>query len=98
MSFFSKQSFSTAPLGITQQVMTNYAEGHPESQKICDSLLRLMQEWQPDIERKEAKHTCAISQHGQSRFAFLYHRKTTPEVTIYFRADPDNSGFTNLSS
>jgi hypothetical protein len=69
--------------------MTNHAEGHPESQRICDSLLCLMQDRQPDIERKEAKHTCAISQRGQSRFVFLYHRKTTPEVTIYFRSDPD---------
>jgi hypothetical protein len=48
-----------------------------------------MQERVPDIERKEAKDTCAISQQGQTRLAFLYHRKTSPEVTIYFRADPD---------
>ena len=48
-----------------------------------------MQERVPDVERKEAQDTCALSQRGQNRLAFLYHRKTSPEVTIYFRADPD---------
>ena len=44
----------------------------------------------PDIERKEAKHTCAIFHRAGSRFVFIYHRKNSPNLRIYFRAEPDS--------
>jgi hypothetical protein len=49
-----------------------------------------MQKQIPSIERKEAKNTCAIFHQIGNRFIFLYHRKNSPSVRIYFRAEPDS--------
>ncbi|MBE9209993.1 HNH endonuclease [Nostoc sp. LEGE 06077] len=43
-----------------------------------------------DIERKEAKNTCAIFHQKGNRFLFLYHRKNSPNLRIYFRAEPNS--------
>lgn len=43
-----------------------------------------------DVERKEAKNTCAIFHQTGNRFVFLYHRKNSPNVRIYFRAEADS--------
>lgn len=57
---------------------------------MCDSLLSLMQKRISDIERKEAKNTCAFFHETGNRFVFLYHRKNNSSVRIYFRAEPDS--------
>jgi putative restriction endonuclease len=69
--------------------VTNHTDSHAGSQIICDTLLRLIQEQLPNIERKETKDTCAIFQQAGSQFAHLYHYKKSPNAKIYFRADPD---------
>lgn len=48
-----------------------------------------MQERILGIDRKEAKNTCAIFHRTGNRFVFLYHRKNSPNLRIYFRAEPD---------
>lgn len=69
--------------------MTSHETSHPESQKTCDTFLNLIRERLAGIQRKEAEKSCAFSHLESSKFIFLYHRKKTPEVRIYFRADPD---------
>ncbi|MEH1884325.1 HNH endonuclease [Nostoc sp.] len=70
--------------------MTTHEDSHIESQITCDALLSLMQKQILDIERKEAKNTCAIFHQTGNRFVFLDHRKNSPNVRIYFRAEPDS--------
>lgn len=69
--------------------MTSHEDSHFESQTTCDALLSLMQERILGIDRKEAKNTCAIFHRTGNRFVFLYHRKNSPNLRIYFRAEPD---------
>lgn len=70
--------------------MTSHEDSHIESQITCDTLLSLMQKQILDIERKEAKNTCAIFHQTGNRFLFLYHRKNSPNLRIYFRAEPNS--------
>lgn len=70
--------------------MTSHEDSHVESQVTCNSILSLMQKQISDIERKEAKNTCAIFHQTGNRFVFLYHRKNSPNLRIYFRAAPDS--------
>ncbi len=70
--------------------MTSHEDSHVESQIICDKLLSLMQKQILDIGRKKAKNTCAIFHQRGNRFVFLYHRKNSPNLRIYFRAEPDS--------
>lgn len=70
--------------------MASHEDSHIESQITCDTLLSLMQKQILAIERKEAKNTCAISHQTGNRFVFLYHRKNSPNLRIYFRAEPDS--------
>jgi putative restriction endonuclease len=70
--------------------MTSHEDSHIESQITCDALLSLMQKQIVDIERKEAKNTCAMFHQAGNRFVFLYHRKNSPNLRIYFRAESDS--------
>jgi hypothetical protein len=69
--------------------MNKHSSAHVGSQSLCDELLRELATLHPAIARSEAKEACAYSQPPHAQFVWIYHRKKSPSIRVYFRCPFD---------
>lgn len=67
--------------------MSAHSKASPESQALCDRLLQALQQDAPDLERSSTQVSCGFFRSGWTRFAYVYHSKTKPQVEVWCRGD-----------
>ena len=65
-------------------------DSHPAGVALCNLLYEQLKQEVPSIQRQTTEDLkCGLLAVGRNRFAYVNHRKTTPNVQIYFRAIRD---------
>lgn len=67
--------------------MPSHAGAHTDSQRLCDTLFASMQSRIPNLQVARAKDTCGFYQTDHNRFAYAYHRTSSPQIRVYFRGE-----------
>jgi hypothetical protein len=58
-----------------------------ESAMLCDRLFEELAKLIPNLQRNPTKGSCGIWQTGKTRFAYIYHSKSMPQIEIWCRGD-----------
>jgi hypothetical protein len=69
--------------------MSAHTSAHPGSKGLCEGLTTELARLQPGITRGETKGVCGLLHMPHSRFAYVYHVKTSPILRVYFRCSID---------
>ena len=76
---------------------TAHAKASRGSKELCDELLRCLQNYIPNLKRKEVKKWCALYSEGRRRFAYISHRTRLDKIEVWCLGDPDElQGATRL--
>src|SRR5437899_781566 len=70
--------------------MSAHTEACSESRSLCDRLLSQLRAKIPELERSSTQGSCGLFRRGWTRFAYVYHAKTQPQIEIWCRGDADD--------
>ena len=73
--------------------MTSHIKADAGSRALCEQLEEAIRASVPNIRSSYSKDTCALFEPGRNRFAYVYHRKDTDEIKVYFRGDLNSHPF-----
>ena len=68
--------------------MSRHDDACDESRGICEQLFRSLQSHVPALRRSPTSSSCGFLKSGSSRFAYVYHSKTKPQVEVWCRGRP----------
>lgn len=58
-----------------------------ESQSLCGELFAALSKLIPDLRCSSTQGSCGLYQNGMSRFAYVYHTKTKPQIEVWCRGN-----------
>lgn len=67
-----------------------HSQASSTSALLCNSLFEELSKLIPNLQRKPTKGSCGLWQTGKTRFAYVYHSKTLPQIEIWCRGDLDD--------
>lgn len=67
--------------------MTGHHDACSGSACLCNDLFDGLSEKIPNLKRERKQESCAIFQDGKNRFAYVYHYKTSGQITVWCRGD-----------
>ncbi|MCA9067424.1 MAG: HNH endonuclease [Planctomycetaceae bacterium] len=66
--------------------MSKHASAHSGSRFLCEALVCELNSIRPELSFHKAKEVCGYSYEPFTRFAYIYHYKSKPQIQIYFRS------------